>query len=146
MISPIFIFLLIIILDQFTKLYAYFFSWHVINKGFAWSLGQNLSPYLLIFLVLIILGYIFKTLVYSWKNNKKIAELIIFAGGFSNLLDRLFLFGVIDFIGINLIIGNYEILSPIFNIADIVITLGIIWIILREFGIKFLCHVQQSDQ
>jgi signal peptidase II len=146
MIAPIFIFLLIIILDQFTKWYAYFFSWHVINKGFAWSLGQNLSPYLLIFLVLIILGYIFKTLVYSWKNNKKIAELIIFAGGFSNLLDRLFLFGVIDFIGINLIIGNYEISSPIFNIADIAITLGIIWIILREFGIKFLCHVQQSDQ
>ena len=33
----------------------------------------------------------------------------------SNLLDRLFLFGVIDFIGINLIIGNYEILSPIFT-------------------------------
>lgn len=146
MISPIFIFLLIIILDQFTKWYAYFFSWHVINKGFAWSLGQNLSPYLLISLVLIILGYIFKTLFYSWKNNKKIAELIIFAGGFSNLLDRLFLFGVIDFIGINLIIGNYEISSPIFNIADIAITLGIIWIILRECGLKFLCYVQQSDQ
>lgn len=64
------------------------------------------------------------------KSNgfKKFSLILIFSGGIGNLYDRIFFKGVPDFLDFH--IGEYH--WFIFNIADIFITLGVIFMILFE--------------
>lgn len=56
---------------------------------------------------------------------KKLAQLVIFGGGLSNLIDRFAVGCVRDFI----VVGSF----PAFNIADIAITIGALSLVLSLF-------------
>lgn len=98
---------------------------YVENRGGAFGIGQD-SIAMFIITNIVVLGIIIR-FIYLQKDfidNKTLNVLvIILAGGFSNLIDRLFRGFVFDFISI-FPITNF----PKFNFADMYITVG--WICL----------------
>ena len=133
-----FLFLTLVILDQFTKaLVINFFNLYdsvallpminltfVVNYGFAFGLLNNpsLNQILVSLVILAIIIYFLYLLI---KTQDKIFQLtltLILAGALGNFIDRIFRGFVIDFIDIY--IGKYH--WPAFNIADSCITIGFI--------------------
>jgi len=95
------------------------------NSNIAFSLSLNpIFIILLIIAILIILSY------YWWLNLLKLQLLkflglsLIIIGAVSNLLDRLFLGYVVDYINFNF--------WPVFNLADTLIVIGCIIYLLAE--------------
>jgi signal peptidase II len=50
----------------------------------------------------------------------------VLAGGVSNIIDRLIYNGVVDFVSL------WQ--FPVFNLADVFISLGAIWLVVNELG------------
>lgn len=93
------------------------------NYGAAFSILTG-NTILLILISIITLYYLYKYL----KNKTKLYKYILFAGIIGNLIDRLFLGYVRDFLDFKIINYNY----PIFNISDIFICIGILLLIIEE--------------
>lgn len=93
------------------------------NRGVAFSMGDgNVSLFIILNIILI------GGLIYYYEKNKQefnkfstLSITLVIAGGFSNLLDRIFRGFVVDFIDISELFD-----FPVFNIADIFIVVGII--------------------
>lgn len=103
-----------------------FFSIHFIeNYGAAWSLFSNKVD----FLIIISLGAIFiiYRYMYHFKHNKRnnIAFGLILGGIVGNLIDRIFLGYVRDFLSFKIFSYDY----PVFNFADTFIVIGIVLLI-----------------
>ena len=127
--------ILTIILDQITKsLITKYLSLHqsipliknilhftyIRNTGAGFGILKN-QNILLIFTSLIIIGaiiYNFKKIIKKKKILIPIA--LIIGGAIGNLIDRIFIGHVIDFIDF--------IIWPSFNIADSAITIGAVWL------------------
>lgn len=120
------IFLLVISLDQFSKIIAPKFLTIICNQGF--GLGINFDGVASIFLASAVL--VFLTFLLSREKNQlaALAIVLVMAGGVSNLLDRLLLGCVRDFIGLAGL-GRW----PAFNLADSAITLGAILLVFSIF-------------
>ena len=104
---------IILLLDQVFK--GTFTTGAICNKGFALGIGE--ISFFIPLLVLVAVLF----LVYLEKIRLNIIALtLIFAGGVSNLLDRVIVGCVRDFISI--------FSFPSFNLADVAITLGVIFI------------------
>lgn len=95
------------------------------NKGAAFSILQNTQ------ILLIIVGLVFLYLLdYYIKKEKKFSKLsiislgLIIGGIVGNLVDRILLHAVVDYLDFTLI--NF----PVFNIADSCITIGVILFII----------------
>lgn len=94
------------------------------NRGISWGVGhsQQASNFTCITLVTIVMIAMFS--YYILKNPLKryaqIAAIAVLSGGISNLLDRLWFGGVVDFIRFHW--WNYS--FPVFNVADVFIVLG----------------------
>lgn len=127
---------IIIFLDQLTKVLLIEKNFTIIpnilnftyteNTGVAFGIGST-NIFMIIILNIIILGIIIKFVKEQQEQidfKILIPLILILAGGFSNLADRIFRGYVIDFIDVNL----FD--FPNFNIADITITLGIVFIII----------------
>ena len=132
--------------DRFTKLYVIYldkkffgselFSSKFLNIILIWNDGiafglfsfENDSFYniLTIFIFIIILVIIF--MIIKSEGLKKYSLLMVVGGALGNFLDRLLNKSVPDFIDFH--IGNYH--WFIFNIADVFITIGVIFVILLE--------------
>ena len=115
-------------LDQLTK-HAPFWE-KTCNPYISWSIPLH-GPLLWIFIT-IALGFLLYTLK---KTNFPYSLLLITAGALGNIIDRLHLNCVIDFISITLLfaiplIGNT---FPTFNLADTFITIGAILFLWQEF-------------
>lgn len=117
---------LLVFLDQFVK-YKIRFSggFYICNSGI--SLGIILPPLFFGLIWLFFISTLFYLIHLYFKNtsNKPFFLFLILAGAFSNVLDRLFFGCVTDFIQLPLIHG-----FPIFNLADIYISTGIIFLLL----------------
>ena len=100
------------------------------NDGIAFGLLSFNKNFLYNFLKLIISLVAVIILIMIVKNDgfKKYALIMIFGGALGNLYDRIFYKAVPDFIDFH--IGQFH--WFIFNIADIFITLGVIFMILCE--------------
>lgn len=101
------------------------------NKGIAFgffSFDQG-HIYKIITLIIIIVVCIVFTMMLQNNGLKKYSLILIFGGSLGNLYDRILYASVPDFIDFH--IG--ELHWFIFNIADIFITLGVIFMILLEF-------------
>ena len=100
------------------------------NEGIAFGLfsfGQNN----LYNLLTIIISLIIITILYFAINSqgiKKYSLLMILGGALGNLYDRIFYKAVPDFIDFH--VGNFH--WFIFNVADIFITIGVVFMILIE--------------
>jgi len=113
-----------------------FINFHLIwNEGIAFGLlsFSNSSTYqiMTLFILLVILILIF----YMLKTDmvyEKIGFILIIGGAIGNLFDRFFYSAVPDFIDLH--INNFH--WFIFNIADIFITTGVLWLILTEIILK----------
>ena len=113
-----------------------FINFHLIwNEGIAFGLlsFSNSSTYqiMTLFILLVILILIF----YMLKTDmvyEKIGFILIIGGAIGNLFDRFFYTAVPDFIDLH--INNFH--WFIFNIADIFITIGVLWLILTEIIFK----------
>ena len=106
------------------------------NKGIAFGLfsfsEKLIYNSLTIVILIIILIIIFMTI--KSEGLKKYSLLMILGGAFGNIFDRIFYKAVPDFIDF-----HYENFHWfIFNVADIFITLGVIFMILLEFSNKNL--------
>lgn len=118
--KKIIIFLLILI-DQLAKfiVLSFFKPFVFYNQGVAFGLLPSSWWLVINFFVLIIVVI---------KLKQKWPQILILAGGFSNLIDRFFHKRVVDFINLPFF--------PSFNLADAYICLGIIVLLLTYVGSK----------
>ena len=100
----------------------------VLNRGAAWGLFQSNSQTQWFFLLLSVVIFCVLCFLAKYTLDRQeeglcvTGETLFLAGGFSNFVDRLRYGGVVDFIKISF--GKYS--FPVFNIADVVITVGVI--------------------
>ena len=102
----------------------------VFYEGIAFGLlsfNEKIFYNLLTFIILIIILIIFFMVIKSY-GLKKYSLLMILGGALGNVYDRIFYGAVPDFIDFH--IGNFH--WFIFNVADIFITLGVIFMIIIE--------------
>lgn len=137
--------LILIAIDQITKIWAvnnlmgsediivienWFHLTYVENTGAAWGIMPNSKIFFIVLTLIIILGIVIYLL--RERNNldilSKLPFVIIVAGAIGNLIDRVRLGFVIDFIFTPLG-GLYN--FPVFNFADMYITLSAIFIIIH---------------
>ena len=141
-----FLVLLIFLLDRLSKIYVIYldkkihgseiFSSKYLNINLIWNDGIAFGLFafeksnLYNFLTLIIIAIIFLIIFMTAKAEgiKKYSLLMILGGAIGNVFDRLFNRAVPDFIDFH--IGNFH--WFIFNIADVFITIGVIFMILIE--------------
>ncbi|MCF7869972.1 MAG: signal peptidase II [Candidatus Omnitrophica bacterium] len=95
----------------------------VFNSGTAFGLLQRETTLLIYFTLILISVFWF---IYKKEQEKKLTFLIatglIFGGAFSNLIDRLMLGAVVDYIDLRF--------WPVFNLSDSCITIGAILLII----------------
>ena len=100
------------------------------NEGIAFGLLSFNESYFyniltfLIFLIIVVL--VFMTI--QSKSFKKYSYIMVLGGALGNIFDRFFYKSVPDFVDFH--IGNFH--CFIFNIADVFITIGVIFLILLE--------------
>ena len=141
-----FLVLLIFIFDRLSKIYVIYLDKKFLgseiysskylninliwNDGIAFGLFSFEKSSLYNFLTLIIIAIIFLIIFMTAKAEgiKKYSLLMILGGAIGNVFDRLFNRAVPDFIDFH--IGNFH--WFIFNIADVFITIGVIFMILIE--------------
>ena len=143
----LFLILLIFILDRISKIYVInldkkffgseIFSSKYLNISLIWNEGiafgllsfdQDNLYNLLTFLIILIIFFIIVMILKS-SGFKKYALLLILGGALGNIFDRLMYKAVPDFIDFH--VGDFH--WFIFNVADIFVTLGVIFMILLEF-------------
>lgn len=118
-------------LYQVIKVIPHFFSiCYVKNTGAAFSIFENNTLFLTIISIIVII--ILDIMIRKEKNLTKgncIALGLIMGGIFGNLVDRILRHYVIDFLSFRIIRYDF----PIFNIADIGITVGVGLLIISLF-------------
>lgn len=110
------------------------------NTGAFLSLGSGLSESLRfwLFTVLnsIVLLFLF-SILFLKKDLSPITMYsfsLIIAGGIGNILDRIFRDGkVVDFMNLGFGFHSFSIRTGIFNVADLVIVIGLVLLIIGEF-------------
>ena len=100
------------------------------NNGIGFGLLSFDDDYVYNFItvIIILINLIIVYLIFLEKGQKSLFLLIILGGSLGNLFDRLYYNAVPDFIDLNYNGFHWF----IFNVADIFITLGIIFLILLE--------------
>jgi len=101
------------------------------NQGIAFGLFSFSESYTYNILTILITLVVFIIFYMIIKNDgfKKFSLIMIMGGALGNLYDRIFFSAVPDFFDFH--VGNFH--WFIFNIADIFITIGVIFMILFEF-------------
>ena len=141
----------IFLLDRISKIYVIYLDKKILgseifsskylnitliwNEGIAFGLLNFEKNYLYNILTIFILTVIILILFMTIKTEglKKFSLLLILGGALGNIFDRIFYKAVPDFIDFH--IGNFH--WFIFNIADIFITTGVIFMVVLEmFGNK----------
>ena len=143
-----FLVLLIFLLDRLSKIYVIYLDKKFLgsellsskflnirliwNEGIAFGLlsfNETIFYNALTFLILIIILIIF-FMLYKSNGIKKFSLMMILGGAIGNVYDRISYKAVPDFIDFH--IGNFH--WFIFNVADIFITLGVIFMIIIEIS------------
>lgn len=128
-----------IILDQIVKLFAVKISEPIVlipnflqlnyikNFGVAWSMFNNKMTFIIIFSIAAI-GYLFYIL-HQYRDEKIIhfGILMMIAGAFGNIIDRIVRGFVVDYIDVTIM--NYD--FPVFNLADSFLVCGVIVIFIE---------------
>ena len=101
---------------------------HIHNFGVSFGfLSGIVSPWILIFIGLLVVGFITYLMINSKDLLEKWGLFIIISGALSNIIDRIINGYVIDFIYLH--ISNFY--WPAFNFADIYISIGILMVIIN---------------
>lgn len=141
----ILIFLSCLLVDQLTKFWiasnmnigesitvisSFFYITFVKNTGAAWSIfeGKMVFFYIMTLLAILLLGYYLRN-TKSHQTLTQIAIVLMLAGTFGNFIDRLAFQYVRDFFDFYIFGYNF----PVFNIADMCLTIGVVLLLLDEF-------------
>ncbi len=146
---PVFIVSIIFTLDRFSKIYilnhfeessSSIFINNILNFDLVWNNGiafglfgndNNYIYHIITLLILIVIIFIFYLLLKS-KNYEKFFFSLILGGAIGNFYDRITYFAVPDFIDLH----YNELHWFTFNVADIFITIGVIFLLFYEFSKK----------
>ncbi len=141
-----FLVFLIFLFDRLSKIYVIFlddkfleseiFSSKFLNISLIWNEGiafgffafEERNFYNIITIIIFILILIIIFLLINSSGLKKYSLLMILGGALGNIYDRIFYQAVPDFIDLH--VGNFH--WFVFNVADIFITIGVIFMILIE--------------
>lgn len=117
----------LLILDQFSKYIIRRISgFYICNRGIAFGIDL---PEKSIWLLSLAIIFAFVILIFRKSlYQQSLPIILILAGALSNLIDRLHLSCVIDFIDLKF--------WPVFNLADIYITTGVIMLVIGIIGNK----------
>jgi signal peptidase II len=121
----IFLFIFLVSIDQFFK--SIFSVNSTCNKNIAWSIP--IASGVFYFFWLIIFFWLIYCFVKSENNFERTALAFALTGATSNLADRLIHGCVIDFIDLKF--------WPVFNLADIYITIGVAVLIIKFIKSKY---------
>ncbi len=104
----------------------FFWLTNVQNTGAAWSILRNQTWILTIISLLATVGlfYLYQTKAKTFWQELGLALMV--AGTFGNLIDRMFLGAVRDFLSFNI----FGYMWPVFNVADMALVIGVGCIIL----------------
>lgn len=109
----------LIIIDQASKyLIRHTGGFYICNKGIAFGITLPEAVFYVFWIAII---SIFSVLYLKGKHNN--AYVLILSGAISNIIDRITYGCVTDFIDLKF--------WPVFNLADILITIGVIMLILQ---------------
>ena len=121
-------------LNQEIVIIPKFFSIHYLkNTGAAFSILRDNTIILII--ISIIMLYIINKFIDKEKKinkNQKLYIGIIRGGIFGNLIDRIAYRGVIDYLSFTIFKYNF----PVFNLADMAITIGVVLLIINYLRTK----------
>lgn len=98
------------------------------NTGAAWGLFHRWPNLLFYIRVIIVIGLIFY-LIFNKNKIKDFPLTLIVTGAIGNIIDFIFYKKVIDMF--YFIFGGYS--YPVFNLADAMITIGIVWLFITFF-------------
>ena len=136
-------FLLLFFVDRITKYFvmnyipyyeinSFFSVYYVQNTGVSWGIGDGCGQGVQLALTMIaisLISLIARQAIAKYRAHKNIIpEILISAGAVSNVYDRFFYGGVLDFLCFQF--GHWQ--FPIFNCADIMIVCGIGLIVINE--------------
>ena len=142
----LFFVLLIFLLDRFSKIYVIYlnsklaqdeiYNSKFLNISLIWNEGiafgllsfQKQNFYNFITLTIILIIFIIIYMIIKNTGFKRYSLVMILGGAFGNVYDRIVYKAVPDFIDFH--VGNFH--WFIFNVADIFITLGVIFMIILE--------------
>lgn len=103
----------------------------VVNKGIALNIfsqfGSNSQNGLILFTGVVLLGFFVYLLRQLYMGLNITPDIFVLAGGLGNLMSRIIFGGVVDFFEISAF--GYS--SSIFNIADVYISFGLFFILVR---------------
>ncbi|MGC8739148.1 MAG: signal peptidase II [Candidatus Hydrogenedens sp.] len=110
------------------------------NTGAFLSLGSQLPDSLRFWLFTILNSIVLLILLILmfYKTNLPATTMfsfsLIIAGGLGNIIDRIFRDGkVVDFMNIGIGFGSFSLRTGIFNIADLAIVIGLVFLLISEF-------------
>ena len=123
--------------EQHIFLNGHFKVLFVQNSGAFLSLGHSWPTWLrwlvLILFVSVLLFILWRLMVHASTSAKhKVCYSVILGGGIGNLIDRVYFDGVTDFLWIKL--GPLQ--TGVFNLADVGILFGVLYLILEPFYLK----------
>ena len=125
------LFSVLFFIDRITKYYVMqYITFHEIsplfslcyvqNTGISWGIADgcgDIAQYIIMIVVALLIGAILQQTIGKYKKYKNIfPEILVCAGAISNLYDRIFYGGVIDFLSFHY--NGWQ--FPVFNIADMV--------------------------
>ena len=137
----------IFLLDRVSKIYVIYlndkllvleiFSSKFLNINLIWNQGiafglfsfDELKLYNILTILIVIIIVLVMFMITTCEGLKKYSLLMILGGALGNVFDRIMYKAVPDFIDFH--IGNFH--WFIFNIADVFITMGVIFMIISEF-------------
>jgi signal peptidase II len=112
----VFLLAILIVVDQISK---YLLSNFFCNKNTAWDIPVHAGIFYFVWIAII------AGLIYMFLKSKifyqKVFLTMIFSGAFSNMIDRIRLGCVVDYIDLKF--------WPVFNLADVYITVGVIFLL-----------------
>ena len=121
-----FLFLVFIAVDQLAKNVFAFTSF--CNKNIAWNIPVHAGIFYFVWIAIV------ASLIYIFFKSKniypKIFLIIILSGAISNIIDRVRLGCVVDYIDLKF--------WPVFNLADVYITVGIILLLILNLKFEIL--------
>lgn len=104
------------------------------NRGVSWSLFHSAQQAPFVMLTMVVMVMLGALAAYTYQRARAgysvFPELLVFAGGVSNIVDRMVYAGVIDFIGLHWRHWSF----PVFNIADSLIVLGVLLMLIQGVG------------
>jgi len=102
---------------------------HVENLGAAWGMLSEYSTLLFYVRVVVVLCLMVYLVLFNRVRRREFPLLLIITGAVGNILDYILYGHVIDMFHFKF--WNYS--YPVFNLADAMITIGIIWLLVLSF-------------